>query len=218
VLKSGDVLLSCGTSWVGFYPVADREAALSQKMLVDPFLSPAGPWGAMFSLSRVGEKVQEFVDRTFADESSAAARFARFNEVAARSPRGSSEPCRALMEQIVGDMKARMDSLAKAGLAARRLVMVGGPTEGKAWTRILADTLGLDLALPEAGAYAGALGAAILAGIGTGLFKDEAAGFAKVRSGERIVRPTGPAGHRRRDKAQRSRSSATEEGNHGLHG
>jgi sugar (pentulose or hexulose) kinase len=190
VLNPGELLLSCGTSWVGFYPVADRELALSQQMLVDPFLAPAGPWGAMFSLPRVGEKVQAFVDATFAAEPTPAARYRRFNEAAARAPAGSSDPCRALMEGIARQMREKMEKLAGAGLRARRIVMVGGPTESAIWTQILADELGVAIALPESGAFAGALGAAILAGIGVRVFADETAGFARVRSGCRTVKPT----------------------------
>lgn len=189
VLRPGKLLLSCGTSWVGFYPVADRELALSQKMLVDPFLSPAGPWGAMFSLARVGEKIQAFVDERFASEPDVDARYARFNEAAARSPRGSAEPCRALMEDLARQMKLRMDALAAAGLRAESIAMVGGPTESPVWMQIMADTTGVEIALPEPGAYAGAVGAAILAGMGAGLFADEADGAARLGFRGRAVRP-----------------------------
>ena len=135
----------------------------------------------------VGEQVQAFVDRTFAGEPTVAARYARFNETAGRSPRGSAEPCRALMETIARDMRAKVDALALAGLRADRLVMVGGPTESQVWTQILADELGLAIELPASGAFAGALGAAILAGIGQGIFPDETSGFARIRSGDRTV-------------------------------
>lgn len=192
VLKPGEALLSCGTSWVGFYPVADRELPLSQNMLVDPFLSAQGPWGAIFSLPRVGEKVHDFVCQTFAGEPSMAERYARFNETAGRAPRGSSDPSRSLMESIARDMKAKVTALSKAGLKADRLTMVGGPTESKVWTEILADELGLEILLPESGAFAGALGAALLAGIGTGLFADEASGFARIRDRARRVEPGAP--------------------------
>jgi sugar (pentulose or hexulose) kinase len=93
------------------------------------------------------------------------------------------------MEKIAQDMKARMEALDRAGLHAYRIAMVGGPTESPVWTQILADAVGVAVELPEAGAYAGALGAAILAGIGARLFADEAAGFARVRHEDRIVAP-----------------------------
>ena len=49
VLEEGGVLLSCGTSWVGFYPSNRRETLVSLEMLVDPFLKDMGIWGGMFS-------------------------------------------------------------------------------------------------------------------------------------------------------------------------
>jgi len=153
VLKPGDVMLSCGTSWVGFYPLPDRELALSQQMLVDPFLAPGGPWGALFSLPKVGEEVQAFVERTFAGS------YDRFNEAAEKPG-----PSRTMMERIAGDAAKRMDELAKAGLAANRVVMVGGPSESPVWPGILQKLIGLKIEIPEAGSYAGALGAALLAG------------------------------------------------------
>ena len=148
-------------------------------------------WGALFSLPRVGEKVQALVDETFAGEPTQAARYARFNEAAARSARGSAEPCRALMEGIAREMKSRMESLSAAGLRAERIAVVGGPTESPAWMQILSDLSGLELLLPEVGAHAGAAGAAILAGIGAGIFADEADGAARVGLRGRTVRPEG---------------------------
>ncbi len=189
VLRPGDVLLSCGTSWVGFYPVPDRELSLSQTLLSDPFLSPAGPWGTIFSLPCVGDKVHDFVSRTFSSEPSMAERYARFNEAAERAPRGSSDPCRSIMESIARDMHSKMDNLARAGLKANRIVMVGGPTESHIWTRILTDELGLEISLPETGAFAGALGAAIMAGIGTKLFAGETDGFSRLSASSRILKP-----------------------------
>lgn len=152
ILKPGDVLLSCGTSWVGFYPVAERETALAQNLLVDPFLSPSGPWGAIFSLPRVGEEVQAFVEKNFAG------RYALFNR-AAESP----GPSRDLMERIASGTKAKMDALADAGMKAQRIMMVGGPSESPVWPGILREMTGLQIEIPEAGSYAGALGAAMLA-------------------------------------------------------
>jgi sugar (pentulose or hexulose) kinase len=180
VLAPGDMLLSCGTSWVGFYPVKDRQLAVSLQMLVDPFLAPRGPWGAMFSLPRVGDEVQHFVDETFADEPDPAARYARFSETAAGGAPGAGEACRALMERIAADTAGRMRELEQAGLRADRIVMVGGPTQSPVWTGILAELVGRDIVLPETGAYAGALGAAIIAGIGQGTFRDEKDAWARL--------------------------------------
>lgn len=164
VAAAGDVLLSCGTSWVGFYPAPGRDRVLDLNLLCDPFLSPQGPWGAMFSLPKVGERVEAFVNERFAGEPTPARRLQRFNEAAEQSRSGDGEPCRAMMEQVAAEMTTRVNELAAAGLPARRIVMVGGPTRSAVWVNILRERLGRPIVMPEHGAYAGALGAARLAG------------------------------------------------------
>jgi len=65
--------------------------------------------------------------------------------------------------------------------------MVGGPSGNPVWVQIVADVIGLPIVLSQ-GQYAGALGAAIMAGIGVGLFVDEAQGFEAVNgTGEKIM-------------------------------
>ena len=44
VFEQEQMLLSCGTSWVAFYPVENREKAIHCGMLVDPFRQPEGCW------------------------------------------------------------------------------------------------------------------------------------------------------------------------------
>jgi len=55
-------------------------------------------------------------------------------------------------------------------------VMVGGPSRSPVWPKIVAELTGLDVAV--GGRSAGARGAALLAGIGAGLFENEQAAFA----------------------------------------
>ena len=89
-LEPGDLLLSCGTSWVGFYPLRDRALAVAQKLLVDPFLQPAGPWGAMFALTAIGATIDEYLDRlVLAPGEPAARRVEIFNAAAAAAPPGA---------------------------------------------------------------------------------------------------------------------------------
>lgn len=161
VLKPGDLLLSCGTSWVGFYPVTDRRVALDLNLLVDPFLSPGGPWGALFSLPRVGEGVDAFVSDRYRSEKDSASRLAAFDAEAARDKAG---PAYAIMADIAQRTADRMSQLAASGLRATRIAMVGGPAHSPVWPDILRKATGLKIELPEIGSYAGALGAALLAG------------------------------------------------------
>ncbi len=108
ILQPGELLLSCGTSWVGFYPLADRDLAIGQRMLVDPFLQPAGPWGAMFALTANGVAIDWCIDHLVlasgedAGGEPAADRYAIFNRAAAGAPPGAGglflNTCRGVEE------------------------------------------------------------------------------------------------------------------------
>ena len=89
VLEPGDLLLSCGTSWVGLYPLAARQMAVRQKLLVDPFLSPrGGPWAGMFALTAIGVTIEKYLERylLLAGESG---KYEIFNAAASRCPAGA---------------------------------------------------------------------------------------------------------------------------------
>jgi xylulokinase len=199
-LEEGDLLLSCGTSWVGFYPCTRRDLLLSQDMLVDPFLTPRGPWAGMFALTAIGVSVEWLIDhlvlRSTADR---ADRYAAFNAAAARAPRGAGglfinpyhdaaylerssaalaaargphEIARAVMEGTAFEMRRKIETLVAAGLIPGRINMVGGPSLSPIWPRVLAEVTGLEIEIVH-GQVAGAVGAAALAGIGAGIFKNE---------------------------------------------
>ena len=68
VLHEGDLLLSCGTSWVGFYPFKNREKLVSMEMLIDPFLSDGGCWAGMFSLPSIGKHIDTLIMKWISDK------------------------------------------------------------------------------------------------------------------------------------------------------
>jgi xylulokinase len=206
VLEPGTMLLSCGTSWVGFYPVEDRGSAIRQGMLVDPFLRPAGPWGAMFSLPSIGERIDGLIRRHIA---STPDRYRVFDGLAASASPGAgglfvdplreeripdadlySRPdiARAIMEGTCHLLKRRMDSLREAGIAADAIALAGGPSETHPWPQILSDVLGMDLTVRN-GSCAGAAGAAILAGIGVGLYASESDAWRRLSFRTAVRRP-----------------------------
>jgi sugar (pentulose or hexulose) kinase len=213
VFDTGKLLLSCGTSWVGFYPIADRAAALGQRMLVDPFLRPDGPWAGLFSLTGVGEMLDALLDRlVFAGGSRD---FELLDDVAGGAEPGSGglvldpmrretlddetleqsaaehtleERGRAVMEGAAYEMRRRIEKLSAAGIRAETLTMVGGPSESTTWTQIMADVTGVPVALAN-GQVAGALGAAILAGSGAGIFTDDREGFEQLGGETRQAEP-----------------------------
>jgi sugar (pentulose or hexulose) kinase len=213
VLEPGGLLLSCGTSWVGFYPSADRGAAVARGHLVDPFLAPAGPWGCMFALTAISVTIEKYIDHfLLAPGEEPARKYALFNELAARVPPGAGglrvdlyrswfdflnevrnpldghpreHLARALMEGAAFVTRRNLEELDQAGIPDRRLVMVGGPAESPVWPRIVAEVAGHEILLLH-GQHAGAMGAAMLAAIGAGLHRGEAEAFAAM--GGRAVR------------------------------
>jgi len=202
VLKEGQLLLSCGTSWVGFFPVSDREKAEKAGMLLDPFLSETGgPWGAMTSVASVSANIKQYIDR-YIDKADKA--FATLSELAAKAAPGAgglrlcpldkpddkkvqgfekTDIARAIMEGTVALLKARLDFLKEKGISASEAIMVGGPSEDPMWRKIIEEMCGFPVRTVH-GAHAGAVGAALMAGIGAGIFKDEEAAASVAVKGE----------------------------------
>ena len=78
---------------------------------------------------------------------------------------------RAVMEGVAFSLADCKDILDEMGINVNDMTACGGGSESDIWTKILADICGTDI--KRLGTAQGpALGAAILAGVGTGLFKD----------------------------------------------
>ncbi len=214
VLEQGELLISAGTSWVAFAPLESRETALSIGALADPFLTdadPAGPWGAMLSLTAVAEKIDTLLAGLFG---SSADLYRMFDSAAENAPPGAggmlinpweqdpgeilsifsahstNEAARGLMEGCAFLMKNRIEKIAHAaGIPFTRIILVGGPTKSPIWPEILATILDRTISIPDSGQHAGALGAAILAGVGSGIFPDIREGYTRMKSLHRDVEP-----------------------------
>jgi xylulokinase len=215
--QTGDLLLSCGTSWVGFYPIENRGLALSQKLIIDPFLKPEGPWGALFALTQIGLTIDWYVDRLILKpDDNPDDKYNLFNAGSQQTPPGANglflNPCqdisnfpeknvkiktqysreeisRAVMEGTAFELKRKVQELAKSGISAERVTMVGGPSESPIWPLIVSEILGLELRLIN-GQNAGAIGAAILAGIGAGVFGDELEAFSAMNENVTCISPS----------------------------
>ncbi len=195
VIRQGQVLLSCGTSWVGFFPVGDRELLCENHMLIDPFLSGSGgAWAGMVSLASVASKIDEYVTRFFGEGDG---RYKRFEAESKKGESGAGglvitmtdgedlseiekhpKPmiARAIMECVIRMLKKDFDRLSAAGISAKSGVMVGGPSECPFWTTVIEEMTGIHVEIKH-GAFAGARGAALVAGIGSGLWNSESEGL-----------------------------------------
>jgi len=199
VREEGQLLLSCGTSWVGFYPIRDREKIADAHMLIDPFLSESGgTWGGMVSLASVSGQIEAYTRRYIADDDHI---YDALTSLAAQSASGAGglrinpldEPddtrilqfpkhhiARAIMEGTVALLAQRVEQLAAQGITATEAVMVGGPSERPLWAKLIQEKTGLAVHVMH-GAFAGAIGAAMLAGMAAGLYKDEADAYDRLR-------------------------------------
>ncbi len=202
VLNEGEVLLSCGTSWVGFFPIKNRSKAADAKLLLDPFLTAdGGCWGTMVSVSSVSSRIQLYVHRYIDDSDQA---YSILSELAAKSAPGAGglslclndEPddakiktykkediARAIMEGTVHLLHKQLSRVKNLGIDLSSAVMVGGPSVDPLWHKLIEEICGVTVRVSR-GANAGAVGAAMLAGIGTGLFKDELSAYNACSKGE----------------------------------
>ncbi len=184
VLEAGQLMFSCGTSWVGFTPHPDRQALVDAKMLCDPFLSASeGLWGGMFSVPCIGRTIDWYIDNVIAPGEPEKMRL--FQEAAAQAAPGAGgltidlrEPprplnasradvSRAVMEGAARLLNEKLQELRPKGFRYECVVMVGGPSRSPVWSDIVAETTGL--VVKSNGRSAGARGAALLAGAGIGL-------------------------------------------------
>lgn len=188
VVEPGQLMLSCGTSWVGFAPCRERQAILDAGMLCDPFLADeGGPWGGIFSVPTIGRTIDWYIENVIAPGEPDRLRI--FDEAAAQAEPGAGgmeldlrEPprkiagdrrniSRAVMEGAARLLNDKITVLKARGLRYDRAVMVGGPANSPVWPGIVSQTTGL--AITTGGRSAGARGAALLAGIGCGAYRNE---------------------------------------------
>jgi xylulokinase len=86
---------------------------------------------------------------------------------------------RAILEGTAFALKHNLDTAMEVGADVNELIAMGGAANSRIWTQIKADVTGKKIKV-AASDTATTLGAAILAGIGTGLYKDFADAKAKT--------------------------------------
>ena len=95
-------------------------------------------------------------------------------------PHSRGDLARAAMEGVALELRWAMDEMQARGIRVAEFKMVGGAAESTVWPQIVADVTGVPVALPTV-RQAAARGAAILAGVGAGLFASPEAGLAAFR-------------------------------------
>ena len=218
VLRPGEVLLSCGTAWVILFPAVDRTAAMAVAELVDPHVLP-GLWAAMTSLYGLGLAPTWYLDLLRAGagtpDTPIDTLYRVLNEGAASAPPGANgivfspleggrapfgallylgprhthgDVSRALMEGAAYETRIQLERIRDSGLPLDSIKAVGGAMESPVWPHVAADVCGRCITL-VGGQSTAARGAAILAGLGAGLFADPMSGAAAMAGEQRLVEP-----------------------------
>jgi xylulokinase len=100
---------------------------------------------------------------------------------------GPAHLARAVYEGVTFGLRAALDSLRAAGLPLSEVCVSGGGARSALWSQLKADMFGLPVAAAQE-REAAALGAAMLAGLGTGLYASpEVAVEACVRLDEPLI-------------------------------
>jgi xylulokinase len=95
---------------------------------------------------------------------------------------------RAVLEGTAYEVRWGVENIRRAGLPVEQLFLVGGATRSLLWTQILADVVGVPLSVSTYTRWP-ALGAAILAGAGAGVFRSIEAGQELFRKGFETIEP-----------------------------
>lgn len=98
------------------------------------------------------------------------------------------EILKSLLEAVTFYERACLETLPQAGISITHLSAVGGGSRSDAWIQLSADILGRPFTRPKI-TEAGVLGAAIVAGVGSGVFPSLAAGVETMVAPERTFEP-----------------------------
>ena len=167
---------------------ATNAAALCQRWFRDAFgfagykamdaeaiQSPVGANGVMFHPYLQGERCPYWD----------AGLRASFTGVSISSTRGDF--CRALLEGVAFSLRDCFRTLEEMELPARRIFLIGGGARSFLWSDIVADVFDRPVSVPEPGDAS--FGAALLAGVAAGFFRDARDAVARCLRIGRTVEP-----------------------------
>ena len=214
--KAGDILIGSGTCWVitCIGDESDFESGLSQSVAAVP-----GKWGSLWSLSTGGVCLEwmrrsvmlgvdenqipyDVINREVSARKAAedGLYFYPFSG-RARLDKGLTRGAfvgldlahdryhmaRATMEGVAFQIIWMMEVF-KVKPSQEGLILAGGASKSQVWAQILADIANLPVRIPAVADLA-CVGAAILGGVGAGVYKDAAEGYQKLAIGERVIQP-----------------------------
>jgi xylulokinase len=96
---------------------------------------------------------------------------------------------RSLLEGIAFQYVGIIELLNELGVRVKDASMTGGETKSRIWNQIKADVIGMNIRVPVVEDASAALGSAILAGIGSGVYKNVQDGVKRCIRFKDVYRP-----------------------------
>lgn len=214
--KDGDILIGSGTSWVitSLSDGPDFASGLAQSVPAVP-----GMWGSLRSLSSGGICLEWWRKNLTVDEDGSILSYDRINEeVTARKAAEEGlfffpfaglcddranfkkatflgldlshdrfHLARAVMESVVFQILWMMESF-RAKPSEDGIILAGGASKSKIWSQMLADISGLPVRIPATADLA-CVGAAVMAGVGCGLYPSAADGYKNLAVVDSVILP-----------------------------
>ena len=212
-VQPGDLLLSTGTTWVIF---AVTKEPLFTASHIAPGVHPiAGLYGNIASLNSAGSALNWYKQLTGEDfaafDAEAAGRMRSAEELlfypyyaGAGFPHHNAQVkaccvgmelmhdkydvARALMEGVAFEARSALEEFHAQGADIRSLKMVGGAAKSDLWSAITADVTGCEIRIPTERDTC-CIGAAIIAAVGSGFYKDYPEAARKMVQYSKIVSP-----------------------------
>ena len=233
--KAGDILIGSGTAWVvtAISDEPDFESGLAQSVAASP-----GMWGSLRSLGSggvclewwrknlaVGESEElmpyDVINREvsqrkaaenglfffpFTGGCTAQKSFSKGTFVGLDLSHDRFDMARAIMEGVAFQIVWMMEAF-RAKPSSEGLKLAGGASRSEVWCRLVADIAGIPVRIPEVADLA-CVGAAVLAGVGCGVFPSQEEGGRRLAVGERVVRPDPEASPRYRELLEQYKQCA----------
>jgi xylulokinase len=153
----------------GLFDLGDAGAASYDRMQVAAAQAPPGSRGVFFLPRLAAIDCGAFIGLTAAA--------------------GPAEMARAVYEGLAYEWRMYLEAIEQAtGSHASTIKLIGGAAQTALWVQIKADVLGRPLHVLDL-KESTALGAALLAGLAAGVFRDDAAALAGLHHAARVVAP-----------------------------
>ena len=210
---AGDILIGSGTCWVvtAIGDAPDFSSGLSQSVAAVPNM-----WGSLQSLSSGGvcldwlrKNITPTAEMTYQDidaetakrkaaedglffypftgKANAKERLQRASFVGLDLSHDKFDMALAVMEGVVFQVLWMMEAFRQKP-SKEGIILAGGASKSPVWAKLLADISGLPVRIPAVADLA-CVGAAILAGVGGGIYRDAAEGYRKLAVGESVLEP-----------------------------